>query len=41
MMKADSLKYGDPVRSFKVIYPNFEVCMGNIFNEPVMEIIKP
>jgi hypothetical protein len=32
MMKKDSDKYGDPVRSFKIIYPHFDICIGNVFN---------
>jgi hypothetical protein len=36
MMKKDSDKYGDPVRSFKIVYPNFDVCIGNVFSQPLL-----
>lgn len=41
MMRRDQKLYGDSVKSFKEMYPNFDVLIGNIYNETTLELVNP
>jgi hypothetical protein len=41
MMTRDRDTYGDTAKSLKEVYPHFDVGIGNIHNQAMIEIINP